>query len=272
MAESVFGSDEILWYNPPGMPWGELGYACPNCGNDTHTLNRTIAYLVSVLGANLQAVMHHVDASMRVPPSVNTLMRVHKLIVRGREILAGRAVAPGVPNMEAIHATPGKKVFLLFPTPYFRVRSPWLQDYAELVLTALTEAMQHTENRKDIEISTSFAGLIGQYLQRIYVRLATELLHLPLAEAQRPDYTIPDTAFAAYDPSKWFTATELVDTVPALRRIPTEDDLAVLREGIPANVIVGLMGWPTGDNIGGTGGAAASTMPTTAAFVAPPSP
>src|SRR5688572_12040222 len=146
-----FSSDEILWYNPPGTVWGEMGYAVPNFGTNPTTLNSSIASLVSVIGANLFAVLHHSDADSRTPPTINTLIRVHKLVTRARTILSGRALAPATPRLEPTHATPSPEAFLLFPCPYFKVRNSYLREWAGLMFNALGEAMQHTENRIEFE-------------------------------------------------------------------------------------------------------------------------
>lgn len=245
---SPFSTDEVLWYAPPGTIWGDLGYACPNFGINPTSLNSTITTLVANIGANLFSVMAHSDADSRTPPSINTLIRIHKLITRARTIISGRAIAAATPRMEPTHATPSPEAFLLFPCPYFKVRNMYMKEWAGLIFNALGEAMQHTENRVEFEISTSFGGLVLQYLQRVYIRMATELFMVPLATAQDPAFTLDDKTIASYDPSKYFTSTELVDTVPPLGVIPTENDLSILRAGIPANMIVGLSRYPTGGN------------------------
>lgn len=273
----VFGTDEPLWY-AVGV-WGELGYAVPNFGNDFNTINGNIAYLVDAIGRNLSGVMHHSDADLRTPPSINTLQRVHKLILRGRSILSSRAMGPAQPRMEAVHATPAAEDFMIFPVPYFRVRNRWLKEWCGLVLASLSEAMQHTENRVEHDISTAFAGLVGQYLQRILVRLATELLGVPRAEAEKPDFAIADAVWATYDPSKFFTSTELIDTNRAPYLIPTEDDLETLTNGIPASMLVGLQRFPRADPTpltagvsSSTGSAPASSAAASGSFAPPPGP
>ena len=282
----VFGSDEILWYSPPGTVWGELGYACPNFGANPTTLNSTIASIVSMMGGNLFAIMHHSDADSRTPPTINTLIRIHKLVVRARTILSGRALPPAALRMEPTHTTPSPESFLLFPCPYFKVRNGYLKEWAGLLLNALGECCQHTENRIEYEISTSFAGLISQYLQRIYVRMASELFLVPIADAQKPDFTLSDAQLAAFDPTKFFTSTELVDTVPPLDMIPTENDLTILRAGIPATMVLGLQRYPTGGNPlqflnptvapssagGGASGGNATATAGTGSFIPPPGP
>ena len=238
----MFLTDQILWYN--NGVWGKLGFACPNFGDDPATINSSIHYLVRVIGRNLQAMMLSQDAHKTTPPSINTLTRVHKLATRARSILAGRAVPPAKPNMEPQHASPAHEIFLIFPTPYFHVRNQFLKEWGGLILMALTEAMQHTENAQAFEISTNFSGLVGQYLHRVYRRMATELFGVPSAEAQALDFTLSDEQLGTYDPGRFFSSTEMIDVVPPIQEIPTEDDLRVLTAGIPATELVGLQPYP----------------------------
>lgn len=230
-----------LWFNT-GV-WGQMGYAAPNTMGYNTTLNAEIADLVSLVGLNLFGIMGLPDANQRVPPSVNTLCKVSKLIVRVRGILAGRAVPPGTLRMEANQS--GPQTFLLYPCPYFLVRNPYLKKWAGLIFSALTAMAVHTENSQPMDISTAFAGQIGQYFQRIYVRMATELLNVDQATALAPGYTIPASVFQAYDPSALVTSVEMIDSGAAITSIPSALDLRVLEEGIQANQIVGLIPWPT---------------------------
>ncbi|MCE9547278.1 MAG: hypothetical protein K8T25_17540 [Planctomycetia bacterium] len=274
-----FGTDQILWYN--NGVWGRLGYAVPNFGNDPTTLNSSISYLVDAIGRNLFGIMQHPDASLRVPPSLNTLTRVHKLCIRARSILAGRDVASGQNKFEPLHATPAPEDFVLYPTPYFKVRNRWLKEYAGLAIMAMTEAMQHTENRVPVDFSQQFSGLVGQYIARIYRLMNMELLAIPEAEAIKPDFTLTDVHLAAYAPEKFFTSSEMVDTVSPLIDVPTEDDLDVLSQGIAASQLVGLAKYPSGGAPPIPGSDGAGTGATTGSssvigggtsFAPPPSP
>lgn len=241
----IFKNDQILWYR--NGVWGQLGYAVPNFELGAQTQNQTIQYLVYAMGRNLTGVMHSPDADLRVPPSINTLTRIQKLIDRARAIIGGRAVAPGTPNMEAVHVQPGAMDHLIFPVPYFNVRNQWLKEYAGLILAAIAEAIQHTENRQPFEISTTFAGVVSQYLQRVYVRMATELLRLDPAKATVAGFVIQPADLAGYNPPAWFSQTEMVDVTPPIVQLPTDVDLQVLTDGIPARQLVGLSKWPTGE-------------------------
>jgi len=176
-------------------------------------------------------------------------------------------------------------VFRVYPVPFFKVRNPFLRRWAGLVLVSLAEAMQHTENRKEMEISTAFAGQVGQYIKRIYVNMAIELFGKTREVAQADGFILTDADFSAYNPTEFFTQTEMVDTVPRLDRVFTEDRLELLAEGIPVTQLpANLSPWPTNltnlyegtrtdATIGGALAAGNSTSATAAPIIpAPPGP
>lgn len=240
----ITNTDAVLWYKA-GV-FGDAGYAVPNWSNDIGSLNPQILDWVDLVGRNLFHVMHHEDVDLRIPTSINTCKRIHKLYVRAANILAGRAVAPGSDNMEALHSRPAGEVFRVYPVPYFKVRNPFMRRWAGMVFVSLAEAMQHTENRKEMEISTAFAGQVGQYLRRVYVNMSVELFGKSRDEAMTDGFMLSDSDLAAYDPSKFFTSTEMVDTVPRLDRVFTEDRLELLSEGLPITELPADIGpWPT---------------------------
>ncbi|TWT46504.1 hypothetical protein [Botrimarina hoheduenensis] len=240
-------TDAVLWYRV-GV-FGDAGYAVPNWSNDVGSLNPQILDWVDLVGRNLFHVMHHEDVDLRIPPSINTCKRVHKLYLRAASILAGRAVPPGIDNMEAHHSRPAGEVFRVYPIPFFKVRNPFLRRWAGMVLVSMSEAMQHTENRKEMEISTAFAGQVGQYLRRVYANMAIELFGKAREEAWSEGFALSDADLAAYNPAAFFTSTEMVDTVPRLDRVFTEDRLEILAEGIPVTELPADIGpWPTNLN------------------------
>jgi hypothetical protein len=86
---------------------------------------------------------------------------------------------------------------------------------------------------------------------------------------------------ASYDPSKWFTSTELIDTIPDLVTLQTEDDLLEVTNGILATNLVGLQSFPRGltpsvaATVGGASGATGVTGAggvVTASFIPAPGP
>jgi hypothetical protein len=239
----VTNTDAVLWYNVG--EFGKAGYAVPNWSNDVGSLNPQILDWTYLVGRNLFHIMHHEDADLRIPPSINTVKRIHKLYIRAANILAGRAVPPGENNMEVIHARPAGEVFRVFPVPFFLVRNQFMRRWAELILMSLAEAMQHTENRKSLEISTAFAGQVGQYIRRVYLNMAIELFGKTRIEAGVDGFALTDADFAGYNPGNFFTQTEMVDTVPRLDRVFTEDRLEVLAEGLAVTGLPDLTPWPT---------------------------
>ena len=61
-----FGSDEPLWYNVGR--WGRAGYAVPNLGGKNWTLNTVTGQLFTLIGRNLQDLMHMPDRLFSRPP------------------------------------------------------------------------------------------------------------------------------------------------------------------------------------------------------------
>lgn len=235
-------SDTVRWYNVG--KFGEAGYAVPAWGDDISTLNPNIAELTDLIGQNLFALLHQEDADMRTPPSVNSLKAIHSLYLRAGQILTARAVPPGQTEFRTTHVSPAATVFKVYPVPFFKVRNPHLKRWAGFGLMLLSEMFQHTENRKTMEITTTFAGDVGKYLQRIYRNMATELFGKSAADVDKPGFMLTDTDFTAYNPSAFFTRTELVDSVPPFEMVFTEDQLAVLRAGIPVTMLPQLPTWP----------------------------
>lgn len=239
----VTNTDAVLWYDVG--QFGQLGYAVPNFSDDVGSLNPSIIDMVELVGRNLFHIMHHEDADLTVPPSINTIRRVHKLYVRFGQIVTARAVPPGDNNMETEHVQPAGEIFKVYPIPFFKVRNKFMKRWAELVLMMLSEAMQHTENRKTMEISTLFAGALGKYMTRMYHNVGTELFGKTRDEVQVPGFLLTEEELVAYDPSKFFTSTEMIDTVPHLGHVFTEDRLEVISAGIPVTSLPELKPWPT---------------------------
>jgi hypothetical protein len=137
-----------------------------------------------------------------------------------------------------------------------------------------------------MEFSTGFAGDIGQYIRRVYTNMAVEMFGKKPADVAVDTFELTDAELAAYDPTKFFTSTELTDTVPPLNRIFTEDQLVILREGIPVTSLPNLQPWPLNltdaysalrpdgsmGDAAATGGAATTGATTGASGLAMPTP
>lgn len=239
----VINTDAVLWYNVG--QFGQIGYGVPNPSDDPGSLNPGIIDFVNLTGRNLFGIMHSEDVDMRTPPSINTIRKIHKLYIRLGQILQARAVPPNELNMESQHVQPAGEVFRVYPVPYFRVRSPFLRRWCELILMMISEAMQHTENRKSMEFSTQFSGQVFQYMTRLYTNMAAELFGKTREEVSIPGFILTEAELGAYNPSEFFTQTEMIDTVPHLGHVFTEDRLSVISDGIPVTHLPNLEPWPT---------------------------
>lgn len=235
-------TDAVLWYNVG--EFGAAGYGVPNWSDDVGSLNPNIIDLVGLIGRNLFHIMHHEDVNLRTPPSINTLTRIHRLYVRCGQVLTGRAIPFNRPNLETPHSSPAGEIFRVYPVPYFKVANPYLKRWATWILMALADAMQHTENAKSVEISVSFASDVGKYLDRVYQNMAIEMFGKVVDDVIKPGFLLTDADLSTYDPSKFFTRTEMVDVVPRLDRIFTEDKIGHLSEGIPVTQLPPLAPWP----------------------------
>lgn len=256
--------DSILWYNVG--QFGPLGYAVPNWSDDVETNNVSIRELVELAGQNLSLIMHSDDARMRTPPSMNSILRIHQLYVRIGTLLQGRARKDSDLLFESVHSTPALEPFRVFPVPYFKVRNTWLKRWGELVLRCIGEMMQHTENTRSDEITMQFAGVVGKYMSRIYVNMATELFGIQRADADKPGFLLSNEQLANYNPSSFVTSTERIDTVTPMANALTEDTLFVVRNGILVTQLPNLTPYPSSIsssviNPDLTGGTATGTGP-----------
>lgn len=244
LPNEIFGTDEILWWN--NGRWGLAGYAIPNPSGKVWTQNSVIHGLHALIGRELFGIMHRADVRFTRPPIKQFLYDVHKLIIVARKRLADRAVAFSDVRMDGQHTTPAAKVFEVFPVPFFgeRIRNGDAREWSELILLTLSEMMQHSDNELDLEITESFAGMVGQRLQRVLVLMATKFFGVKRADAEKPDYVIPDAAFTSYDPSALFVNSELVEERPPLQWWPTENDLSQIRS-VPVTVALEFaQRWP----------------------------
>lgn len=235
-------TDSILWYNV-GI-FGDMGYAVPNPSNDVGTLNPNLFDITNLIGRGVFLMMHHEDADMSVPPSINTLRRVHKLYVRVAQIVSNRAVPDGTQRMESDHVSPAGEIFRVWPHPYFKVRNAYMKRWCMWMDYLLADLFQHTENRLQVEISVRVAQTVQKYMHRVYSNMAVELFGKTREEVFAPAFLLTDEDLAAYNPAAFFTDQEMIDPVPALDNVLSEDRRAHLSEGIPLSELPELQPWP----------------------------
>jgi hypothetical protein len=77
---STFGTDQVLLYDV--APWAQLGFGVANFGDNLKTQNLVWWRLASEIGKTQLGIMTHLDARREQYPSVNTLMRMGKILNR----------------------------------------------------------------------------------------------------------------------------------------------------------------------------------------------
>lgn len=239
MDQALFGSDRPLLYNV--TPWAELGFAVPNFGDNVGTVSTPIHNLASEISRLQLYVMTHVDAQRQQFPSRNTVERICKLCNRVHSVLSSRMRTPSDLRLESGHASANPRPWIIHPVPYFGsdiVANHWMREYNELVMIALTNIYQHSDNNLPLTITQQFATDIYAYFREIKRLIGTELLMIPIDTVLGDDFIFTPEHYAAYDPSSYILNTEAIQTPGAIFSRATEDDLRPLHRGIPANLIV----------------------------------
>jgi len=282
----LFGNDRVMLYNVD--PWSRMGFGVANFGtpsattpnviNTVGTLNQALWGLADDIGKTQLLIMTHVDAQRTQPPSVNTVMRIAKMLNRVGKVLTGRAVPYNQLRLEPGHQTPSLKVWQIHPVPYFEgtfVRNRFLMEYNDLVMTALTNFYQHSDNRLALEVTQQFAGDIYPYFFRIVRLVGYELLGIPIATLTDPsgfqfDFSMTNgvpsatNSFVGYTPDQQTVNFEMLDTPGDMTTIPTAPDLSQLFNGIPADEIYpNLAQYPVVPALAGADIAGADTLSTT---------
>lgn len=244
----TFGSDQVLLYNVE--PWNKLGFGVANFGRIVQTVNQPMHALADEIGKLQLFVMTRIDASREQYPSRNTVERLGKMLNRVFRVLNGRQKSAATLRVEEGHGTPAAQPWTLHPVPYFTgpiVRNPWLKQYNQLTMLALTNIYQHTDNNLALTITQEMASDILLYFQEMKLLLGMELLNIPAAELSATAFEFTDAHYAAYKPEQAIVRIEAIDTPGDVASRFTEEDLQPLLRGIPSSLIIpNLAKYPVG--------------------------
>lgn len=238
----TFGTDQVLLYDV--APWAQLGFGVANFGDNTKTQNLVWWRLASEIGKTQLGIMTHVDARREQYPSVNTLMRMGKILNRIKTVLLSRQRTAADVRLEPGHMSPAPMDWLIHPVPYFPgsiVVNPWLLEYNHLCMYALTNIYQNGDNNLALEMTVEASSDIWQFFRRVTELIAGELLVLPRAQYTVDDFLFTDELFKAYNPSAFLPRNEALAQPVGNDTGFTEDDLRPFKNGIPANQILPLL-------------------------------
>jgi hypothetical protein len=250
MADTLprYDTDEILWYDN-GI-WGRSGYAIPNPGGKTWTVNAVINNWVSGVGRALFELSHRDDVKFYGPPKKQFWFDLHKMIITGRKRLADQTRKPNDSSgLDPEHVNPNPRIYVCYPVPFFgeRVRQQDVRYYIEIMLMGLSEAMQHSANDHVAYVTEDFTGQIGKFLQEVLAQFSMKYFGKTRVEAYDPAFSLSDDDFKNYDPSKVLASFEMTEERPPIQWWPTENDLSQIR-ALPINEALGLAKrWPTTD-------------------------
>lgn len=269
-AGTTYDNGAPLLYNV--APWNSLGFGVPNFGARYFTQNQPIARFVDEVGKVQLFIMAGNDARRGGILTANTVMRIAKLVNRAQTLLAGRQKQPNDQVLEPGHAVQSGKIFNIHPVPYFdspMLKNPWLKEYNELVMVALTNMMLYTDNDRSLTITSDFAAAIWQYFKEIKVLCCTELLGMTQADASDDSKPMPTGPYAGpgvlvgsnpsqtattgaaaqptYNPPATVVNTEVMQSPGPSLTLPGPADMQPLFDGIPANLIIpNLAQYPVG--------------------------
>ena len=283
MPSQLFGNFRVWLYNVD--PWDRLGFGVPSYGQPSQenpgtidtmgTLNQSLWTLVDEIGRIQLFIMTHVDAQRTQPPSINTVMRMAKMLNRVQSVFGSEVRDYPQQRLEAGHQTPDLQMWNIHPVPYFpgpALKNTWLARYNKLTMTALTNLMCHSDNRVPLTITAQLVADVYPYFAEISRLVGVQLLGLPLATVLAPgfmyDFTLASpgvpsgtNSFANYHPDAFTINLEGLDGPGDMTAIPTAPDLGQLFKGIPANMIYpNLVQYPIVPAAGGSDLAGADTL------------
>ena len=134
--------------------------------------------------------------------------------------------------MEVIHARPAGEVFRVFPVPFFLVRNPVHAPLgrADADVAGRSDAA-HREPQEPGNLDGVRRAGRPVHPARVHRTWRSSCSARRAKMATADGFALTDADFAAYNPGDFFTQTEMVDTVPRLDRVFTEDRLELLAEG-----------------------------------------
>lgn len=238
---AIFGTDKTLLYDID--PWNKLGFGVPNFGDNDSTKNRALHGLADEIGKAQLLIMTHEDAGRTQPPTVNTCMRLGKILNRITSVLESRSLKDSDMRIEGVHVTSNPIPWQIHPVPYFKAemtRNHWLMEYNDVTMVILCNFYQHSENNDQLNISNAFAEAILKYVGLIKKLLGVELLGLAKDVVEAKGFKFVDAHFSEgqFNPSSFTINYERLDSpTAAVESSLTEDDLKELFKGIPANII-----------------------------------
>lgn len=244
----TFDTAEILWYDN-GI-WGQAGYAIPNPMRKTLTSNEDIYALHQLVGRTMFELLHRRDSVCFVaPPHKQFWFELHMMLITARRRLAQLTRADNDSNgLEVKHAQPVKRMFTVYPVPYFgeRIRQADIRKYTTIAMLLLSEIMQHADNERPTYVTERFTATMGKFIQEILAQMAMKYFNKTREEAYKPDFALADADFANYNAAAVMLDVEMSEERPPDDWWPTTNDLSNIKALPIAKALLLAKAWPSG--------------------------
>ncbi len=244
------GNNRVLLLNV--QPWKDMGFGVPNFSTCVGTQCRPIAHLVDEIGKAQLMVMTSTDAQRWQPPSKNAAFQIAAIYNRVQYVLGTRMKLENQPRLPMGKAGQSPMMFNIHPVPYFPgalVVNPWMSEWNDLIMIALTNMMQHSDNGLGLTITAQFASEILPYFQEVAIKLGAEMLGMDVAKLSAPGFAFNLAGgltglandFSNYAPMANVPNLEVISGPGALFSMPTMQDMVQLSQGCAANLIAPLL-------------------------------
>lgn len=186
--DQTLGSDSVLLFNVE--PWSRLGFGVPNFADRLYTQNKAWLSIARRINQCQFHVMTHVDARREHYPSINTVLRLCDMLNQAKTAFKQRAVPASQPRLEGGHVSPAAAAWVISPVPYFNniVRNQDLKDLNELVMFALANIYQSSDNNLPLTMTVEAAQLVWSFLGECVTLIGTRWLGLSAAELTKEEF------------------------------------------------------------------------------------
>lgn len=242
-------TDSFLWYGESIPTIRDMGFVVPNPGIRLHTSNVTIQQWVSDVMRMTQAIMLTRDVLSPSKIKVELATEIAKKVKKAIMWLQARATADNAELLEPRGGEISSTAWTFFPVPLLgpQVKQQNLKAYATYMLNAITEAMSHEDNKYVMSVSEDFANRCTRFLRTVYTLNAVDNFGIAPDVAKAAGFEITQEHITAYTLADSVSGPlASVYTQPNAQWSFTNEQLAILTNGLPATEMPLLRPWPSG--------------------------
>ena len=248
-------TDSFLWYGENIDTIRDMGFVVPNPGIRLHTSNTTINQWVGEVMRMTQAIMLTREVLSPSKIKVDLATEIAKKVKKSIMWLQARVTADNAALLEPRGGEITSTAWTFFPVPLMgpQVKQSNLKSYASYMLSAITEAMSHEDNKYVMSVSEDFAERCTRYLRTVYTLNAVDNFGIDPAVARAAGFEITQehiTNYTLADSTSGPLAS--VYTQPNAQWSFTNEQLAILTNGIAATEMPVMRPWPSGVPVAAT--------------------